>query len=112
MESIGVMKKKSRGRGIDEINWIIILRFLIKICKTITTKKRYDNLYFDILEFSVEMAGDIYYQLLSENKQYRITIDSQYILVSELKRRISIELGKNYYLSKNKWFVLYILHME
>lgn len=39
------------------------------------------------------MAGDIYYQLLSENKQYKVKIDSQFILISELKRRICEDLG-------------------
>ncbi|KAL4438944.1 hypothetical protein ABPG74_016664 [Tetrahymena malaccensis] len=39
------------------------------------------------------MAGDIIYQLLSENKKYRISIEGQIILVSELKKRICQELG-------------------
>lgn len=55
----------------------------------------YDN-DFQLTNFKeFQMAGDIYYQLLSENKSYRITIDSEYILVSELKRRICNELGNS-----------------
>lgn len=80
--------EQQRGRG----------KNIIFNSPTAAKRKRsvWKNLIFILflLSFLVEMAGDIYYQLLSENKQYRITIDSQYIPVSELKRRISIELGK------------------
>lgn len=41
------------------------------------------------------MGGDIYYQLLSENKQYRLTIESEQIFISVLKIRICAELGKH-----------------